>query len=61
MTLPVGKHFFIEGKEYVLRKAEPPTSEEVLAIKAKRDACPHDRGVHFTAPLTCARCGKVMP
>lgn len=58
-NLPIGQRFTINGVEYALRKAEPPTPEELAAIKAKQDACPHDRGVYYTDPLTCMACGKV--
>lgn len=60
MTFPIGKHFTINGTEYVLRKAEAPTPEESAATKAKQDACPHDKGVNYTDPLTCMVCGKVL-
>ncbi len=57
----LGKVFQVGDKSYRLVKARSPTPEELVAIKAKQDACDHSHGVHFTDPLTCARCGKVMP
>ncbi len=55
-----GLIFLVGDKAYRLTKAKPPTPEELVAIKAKQDACDHSHGVHFTDPLTCDRCGKAM-
>lgn len=61
MSLPIGQRFTVNGQTYVLRKATKPTPAEQAAILAQQAACPHDKGVHFTAPLTCRLCGKEMP
>lgn len=56
----VGEAFAVNGAVYRLRLAQPPNEEEMKTIKARQEVRPHDRGVNYTDPLTCAICGKEM-
>ena len=58
---PIGKLYVINGITYALRKAGPQTAEQQAATLTRQATCQHDKGVHFTDPLTCRLCEKVMP